>query len=195
MCSLVALHYDAQAKIGCGIRAIEVRQTPEYGSKGFYIVRTDGSDTDFSYLKCLEPRAAEHKFTAACRLAVQPHIDRYRLYFFRVAKKPTCPLTGEPLTLENAHVDHCPPFTFDRIVNAFAHLYGINADDPSLCKRADNLTTPLFADEVMRDRFVQFHNAFAQLRVVSASANVSLVTQSVRLGQDRVDAAAVAQRN
>ena len=87
--------------------------------------------------------------------------------------------------MANAHVDHCPPFTFERIVKSFCVLYGIDMDDPKLCKQADNLTTPLFADEVMRDRFVQYHNGYAQLRIVSQSANVSLVTQSVRTGTDK----------
>ena len=183
---LVRMHHDAALKIGCGIAAIEVRPTPPYNSKAFHIVRQDGTYTDFSYNQCLEPRPVEHKFIDACRCAVRPHIERYRLYFFRLAKTPTCPLTGEPLTLENSHVDHCPPFTFERIVRAFLELYGFKADDPRLCKRGDNITEPLFADDVMRDRFVQFHNCFAQLRVVSGPANVTLVTQSVRLGQDRL---------
>lgn len=186
MLDLLAHHYDAKSKIGCGVARIEIRRSPEYGSKTFYIVRKDGSTTDFSYTKCLESHPAEHKFIDACRHAVKPHIDWYRAQFFRTAVKPTCPLTGQPLTLENAHVDHCPPFTFERIVSSFAMLIGVDQDNPALVRHGDNLTIPLLANDLLRDRFVQYHNNVAQLRVVSDQANITLVTGVVRKGLDNI---------
>lgn len=44
---LAPMHPDAEEKIGDGIDHFEVR-VYDYGTRGFCIVRTDGTDTDFS---------------------------------------------------------------------------------------------------------------------------------------------------
>lgn len=150
-----------------------------YGSKarGFWIVRRDGSETDFSYKKCLEGERVYHNtFVRACRFAIKDYIEAFKSDFFRVAIKPTCGLTGIPLTPNDCHVDHTPPFTFDRIVQAFAVLHGLDMNDPCLTIRGvDGLVVPTFSSEMLREQFILFHNAFAQLRVISIEANLSLV--------------------
>lgn len=40
------------AQIGCGLAGFQVRKFNEGGALAFYVVRTDGSAEDFSYLKC-----------------------------------------------------------------------------------------------------------------------------------------------
>jgi hypothetical protein len=51
-------HPDAVEKIGCGVRAFRVG-TSKYGNRCFEAVRTDGTWTEFSYLKCAKGSEAE----------------------------------------------------------------------------------------------------------------------------------------
>lgn len=55
---LLALHPRAAEKVGPGVEHFYVAGAA-YGSRCFYVKRTDGTRTDFSYLKCLAaPKAA-----------------------------------------------------------------------------------------------------------------------------------------
>lgn len=56
LCALVSRHPRAAEKICAGIRHFTVGAA-SYGTRCFYLTRTDGSRTDFSYLKCV--RGAE----------------------------------------------------------------------------------------------------------------------------------------
>lgn len=47
-------HDRASDKIGVGVKEIVVKPHPKFISKCFVIVRTDGSEEDFSYLKCVD---------------------------------------------------------------------------------------------------------------------------------------------
>ena len=48
-------HEDAKKKIGeSGIKSIQVKVHQEHDSKCYYVVRNDGSRSDFSYRKCVE---------------------------------------------------------------------------------------------------------------------------------------------
>eukprot|EP00250_Pteridium_aquilinum_P003201 c13519_g1_i1 orf=67-939(+) len=47
-------HQEPQKKIGAGIEAFQVRMNPEFYSRCYYIVRSDGSVEDFSYRKCVD---------------------------------------------------------------------------------------------------------------------------------------------
>lgn len=180
MADLLVMHPQAAKKIGPGISTILVRGNP-WGGKTFYVLRTDGSETDFSFHMCFQGERADRlSFRAACRYAVLPYVREARSRFFEMAEQPTCPLTGAPLTIDTCHIDHAPPYTFDRIYRAFLVLNDIDENDSSLCRHADNEIDPLFADPVLRDRWVAFHHGLAQLRAISADANTRLVKNFVR---------------
>ena len=51
---LEKVHGDFEKKVGCGIKAFQVKMHPEHDSKCYYVMRTNGSMTDFSYRKCVE---------------------------------------------------------------------------------------------------------------------------------------------
>lgn len=48
----LALHPDSDAKVGCGITHFSVRSA-DFGSKCFWVNRTDGSTEKFSYKACI----------------------------------------------------------------------------------------------------------------------------------------------
>jgi len=74
--SLLHLVFDASlsTQIGTGLRAFQVREHPEHGSRCFFVVRTDGSAEDFSYRKCAEalfPSAGSDAPASALRRGVR----------------------------------------------------------------------------------------------------------------------------
>ncbi|WP_265516902.1 DCL family protein [Nitratireductor luteus] len=48
----LALHPDAEAKVGCGITHFSVRSA-DFGTKCFWINRPDGTTEKFSYKACI----------------------------------------------------------------------------------------------------------------------------------------------
>jgi hypothetical protein len=69
--ALLNRHPEAGQKIGVGLRAFLVDKD-ESGSQCFWLERTDGSRTDFSFHACIkgQPRSVEKEFPAACRYRV-----------------------------------------------------------------------------------------------------------------------------
>lgn len=49
----LSLHRDAAQKIGCGVAHFSVRSA-DFGSKCFWVNRSDGTTEDFSYITCLK---------------------------------------------------------------------------------------------------------------------------------------------
>jgi hypothetical protein len=52
LAAALARHPDAAEKIGQGIAHFEVK-TADYGTRCFWVCRTDGSKEKFSYFSCL----------------------------------------------------------------------------------------------------------------------------------------------
>lgn len=52
----VALHPDAPTKIGCGISNFSVRSA-DFGSKCFWVNRTDGTTENFSISSCIHTKS------------------------------------------------------------------------------------------------------------------------------------------
>jgi hypothetical protein len=50
--SALALHPEAQTKLGCGITHFSVRSA-DFGTKCFWLNRTDGTTEKFSYKACV----------------------------------------------------------------------------------------------------------------------------------------------
>lgn len=48
----LALHPEAAVKVGCGIKHFSVRSA-DFGTKCFWVNRTDGSTEKFSYASCI----------------------------------------------------------------------------------------------------------------------------------------------
>ncbi|KAG0555506.1 hypothetical protein KC19_12G173900 [Ceratodon purpureus] len=55
--AVLKYHHKYSEKVGCGIAYIKVDNSPDYPDvRCFWLVRTDGSATDFSYRKCLREK-------------------------------------------------------------------------------------------------------------------------------------------
>jgi hypothetical protein len=142
----------------------------------FVLVRTDGSRTDFSFMKCLRTPSSLDRFRAACRRTVADDVLAFkRAHFERhadAARCVVCPLSGRRLGWHQVHVDHAPPWTFRRIVDAFIEREGIRPDEAVIFGTADGEVEPRLADPRLAERFRRFHGETASLRVISATENL-----------------------
>src|SRR5271170_6934999 len=103
LADLLLRHPEAVDKIGSGIDHFEVRVPPQFGGLCFWIVRTDGSETDFSFMTCVRGRAklVSQEFREACRMAIQNDVAKAKqAYFTRnqdVSGRVACEVTGQLL--------------------------------------------------------------------------------------------------
>jgi hypothetical protein len=181
---------DGASKIGCGIDHFEVRMNymPNRGStKGFWVVRTDGSETDFSFISAVkgEPKAQAQEFADACRAAVAADLVKAKKTFFEEYGGATgvvpCEMTDAPITQAEAHLDHAFP-TFGQLVVTFRAARGWHAEIPQgvLTRAQDGQTTTTFTDPEVAKAFMDFHHAAATLRIVAKGKNLSMAAGARR---------------
>jgi hypothetical protein len=172
MRDVLDMHPDSDIKIGCGVVRMFVRQNAVYRrNREFWLQRLDGSETDFSFNECLKPTTPLKKFKIACRNTIREDVIAFRDQ--NLSQDSVCPFKGQTLTVQNTHVDHVPPATFDAIVHDFIKLHSINPTEVKLTGARDGEIGDNFADSNLSEAFRQFHNEKAQLRLVSAKANLS----------------------
>lgn len=170
------LHPSADQKVGCGIAAIEVRRNPVYTqTQGFWIVRSDGSDTDISYLECLTETPHHKRFERACRVAVEPSVIWFKQTAFDNAGGFLhCPFTGEKLTFTSCHADHIAPKTFQSLLADFVRIHGIDIDSLQVNGKGDDGAIQDTLDNADLERlWIEYHDRHAELRIVSRIGNLS----------------------
>lgn len=179
MLDVLALHPDADIKIGIGIKAIYVKTNPVYkNTRGFWIVRKDDTQTDFSYLECLRETSHKKRFLNACRVAIEPYIINLKNKFFEEldGQIAFCPITGEVIRLTNCHVDHKAPKTFNNIVSSFIVDKQIDVNTVKIHgKGEDGAIQDTFENKELEKIWIDYHNANAELQIVSRRANLSIL--------------------
>ncbi|WP_018791465.1 DCL family protein [Salinispora arenicola] len=183
---LLLRHHDPVGKIGCGILRYEVRQNPAYPSQtSFYLVRVDGTETDFSFIRCITPTNQRYSALEAMRQAIAPQVIAVVERTFAEQKTVTCALTGVPLiSRQDAHVDHAQP-TFLDLATAFAENVG--GWDMVQVASGDGVIGTQMADDQQREAWCVFHAERANLRVVSIQANLSLLRRGQRRATDSAE--------
>jgi hypothetical protein len=113
---LLARHPTFDQKRGAGVLGFIVTQA-QYNSRHFRILRTDWTDTDFSYRKCIAaPPTALQAVIRALRIEVQQDILQAKHHYFELngdeLGRVPCKLTRTLVTIDEADADHAP-FSFD----------------------------------------------------------------------------------
>jgi hypothetical protein len=177
--ALLDRHPSAEIKVGSGVRAIRVVNFQPYKNRGFELERVDGSRTDFSYLRCLNPETKLAKLKRACRFAVSPDIIAFRNAFFGRGQA-AYEVSGRFVTVETCHVDHAPPMTFKVIFEAFMQEYGVNIDKIALsgCD-VDGSTTYDIEHPAIKSLWVNFHNKHASLRILHVDTHKEVTRGTV----------------
>lgn len=172
--ALLEYHPTGKEKQGAGVQAIVVRTNPVYRhQRNFWLIRVDGTETDFSYTKCLQPPTARGLFHSACRAAIKPQMESFRREFFSQESAPKCPVTSSPLTFGKAHVDHKAPLTFEALVDDFVSQNNINVDTVELIAQDGLIGREL--PEELRLSFSEYHQKRAVLWMVSPEANLGVL--------------------
>jgi hypothetical protein len=185
MLSLIDRHQEREQKIGVGVADIRIAVNPKYKNRMFEITRLDGSTTDFSYRVCIRPTTSLDNFIGACRAIASEQVKQYKVERFSHAGadgRIACDLSGRMVTMKEAHVDHEPPATFDRLRRDFVVAIGLDPEQVVTTGHADNETVLGFADPAVADAFARFHRERARLRLLSIGANLS----DTRRGAQRV---------
>ena len=175
--ALINRHPEAGQKIGVGLRAFFVDKD-ESGSRCFWLERTDGSRTDFSFHACIkgQPRSVEKEFSKACRQAIRADLKKAKETHFEIhgnqLGQVSCELTGKMITIEEAHLDHMPPMTFQVIVESFLTANAIVPNQSMLTEMKDAQFSTIFTDKELERNFQIYHHKIARLRILAASENL-----------------------
>ena len=169
-------HFERRLNTGTG-----------WSNSGFWVVRLDGSATDFSYIWAVRglPGDRSKDFYGACREAVAldlvlakkrafaEHGDAHGLV--------ACELTGVMVSIDDSHLDHAWP-NFSHIVSGFRAARGWSGHIPDgiVSAPADGQTTPTFVDKAVADAFRDYHHSQAMLRILTKSANLQTASQARR---------------
>jgi len=158
--SLLDFHPRAEEKIGSGVVTITVEANDRNTKyKQFVLHRTDGSHTEFSYIKCVDGEVPFSRlFAAACRTAIDPQIQEFRALHTAQENNGT-------------HVDHHIT-SFKRIVDDFYHNNPIPPDNVVILGFGDNETSKYFADKELEKRFADYHRSRATLKLIPAQENL-----------------------
>ncbi len=151
------IHEEPQRKFGAGVKSLSIRMNYQYsksGTRGFWITRIDGTETDISYL----PKRSQHtKVTKALRTAVQPTIDEFRM---------------KHGVIVGAHIDHAGDWPFSRIVSEFERQIGCKVEKLKVKSHNDGDMTNYLQDENIAARFKAFHDNVCQLEYLDAKENM-----------------------
>ena len=167
-------HWDYINKIGVGIKSIKKVPDAMFGKhRAFWIYRTDGTNTDISYIiSKISKRDFLKDFKCACRELTRPQINEFRKKEFGNNKYIKCELSNDMVTMIDCHVDHSSP-TFEEIIQLYLKENPIIDFESILSKPKDCQLVSEIIDLNIRDDFYNFHKSKANLRILSANANLS----------------------
>lgn len=180
LCALLE-RYDASvttgpSKVGSGVAHFVTRENEAHGGTtiGFWVVRTDGSETDFSFKTAVSgrPKDADAELVEACRESVYPLLADLKSAHFKSAssqgRQVTCEISGDPVNIYDARLDYAPT-EFRDLVWAFRIKEGWQKSIPLgvLSVPGDGQLTTQFVDIDAMARFRAFHAQHAKLRVVA----------------------------
>ena len=166
-------------KAGAGVQYFETRINRAHGgfNVGFWVVRTDGSETDFSFIKAIaaSPTPRAQLFADACRSAIDDDIVTAKARYFAdhgdQDQRVVCPISGVRLRRNDARVDYTlTPFRM--IALAFRDVQGWDVETAAgqVSASADAQLTATFTNPIIADAFRRHHHASARVRLVSKSA-------------------------
>jgi hypothetical protein len=169
--ALLDRHPTAEQKIGCGVVALYVRKG-SHGTRCFWLRRSDGTETDFSYRECLTPTTHRTKVMAAMRHAVADQIIDFKRRAFCTSVKVPCAVSGQLLGPDDCDVDHHEP-TFREIVDAFFGATGWSAETVHVMPSVDGRLGDVLADANLAEIWKGFHFSRARFRIVEKKINRS----------------------
>lgn len=154
---------------GQNIVAIYVRKSAHFPNQQFWIKREDGTETDISYLSCINPTKPIDEIMAACRRAVESIIKEYK---FKHVYPTTSDLSGQSIQCpDDAEVDHYD-MDFVELVRNWVSLNGGEEKVHSkINETEDGSEKTEFTDRALVESFIQYHNSNTHLRLITVEEN------------------------
>ncbi|WP_329167785.1 DCL family protein [Streptomyces sp. NBC_01685] len=166
---LIDMHPDAVEKIGCGVDSFVIDRPMVGRHSGFKLVRTDGTEIDFSFLTCLSPPNHRQQVLAAMRGEVTSTISAY--FASRAGTNTlTSDLSGTPLDANDPHVSHFQGPPFIEIATQFTTTAG--GWDQIELNSASAAGYAKFKDRALAQQWVEHHKAHAKLGLLTAQENL-----------------------
>lgn len=172
--ALLSCHPNAEEKIGVGVKHFEVRPSRWQG-RCFWVVRRDGSETDFSFMECLKPASPKRNVLDALRTAIKDQVFAFKDEAFLKKDTVRCAVTGEPVSRHACHVDHEPPKTFEALAEEFLGSEGLDYLALAVGGYGDGEQEKRLLDPQLASRWAEFHRQHARLRITTKRANLSIV--------------------
>jgi len=171
---LIAIHPEAEMKLGSGISHFSVERDAEFGTtRHFVIHRIDGSKTDVSFHSAIDGRNERRDRLEALRRAIEQQILDFRTSAFASCDTLTCPFRGVAITETSYHIDHEPPKTFVTLVKQWLNAEGLRLADLQITPPADNQIVTEMTDCTQLQSWLEFHREHAKLRLLSPLGNLS----------------------
>ncbi|MFE3373922.1 DCL family protein [Streptomyces sp. NPDC059173] len=165
---LIELHPDAPEKIGCGLDSFVIDQPMRGRHSEFKIVRTDGTEIDFSYQSRLSPPSHRTQVLAAMRGETVGTTTAY--FAMRAATNTlTSDQSGTPLDANDPHISHFQGPPFVDIATQFAA--GAGWDQIEL-NSATTTGYAKFKDRALAQQWVEHHKAHAVLGLLTPQENL-----------------------
>ncbi|MCO3721290.1 DCL family protein [Pseudomonas aeruginosa] len=163
---LIALHPDAERKIGSGVDHFKIERNALGAGQGLWLVRSDGTEESFSYKRCITGvrQSSYGKVCEALRFSVRSQLIEFRETLKLPAK---CAISGEGIVhRSNLHIDHKVPFW--RLLLAFSEIHRV---DLSLLDTVGSGEALALVDQDISKAFQAFHMAHAELQPSCKAAN------------------------
>lgn len=169
---LFSRHPEFDEKRGCGIKHVQVTINPVYGDRCFWLIRSDGSAIDISYLTCVKAKkkSQREQMMAACRHAVVDQILDYKRWKFGDKFLINCDMTGRLVSKDDADIDHVIPFV--QLVERFIQRFRIDVESILFVENEFGVSVD-FGDEHLKKSWQLFHQQNAVLQVAHRKENQS----------------------
>ena len=147
--------YDIVVRINRGIH---------FSNRGLWLLRCDGTEVDISWPVALDAKPTSHSrlMRDAARHAIHPQIQA-----FRDKGGHVCAICGKPVSRQDTHIDHTPPYTFENLFTQWFASDGVDID------LDDTGLHPVFSSPAVSMAWQHFHAAFAVLQVTHGKCNMS----------------------
>ena len=142
----------------------------------FYIIREDGTETDFSYKTALAGKTCKitHIKHALRCIVQQQQWDAKTEYFEKYQDNKgyvVCPVTNLKVKYKESHVDHYP-IKFETIVANWFKENNLTSTTFDLQDGGDNAICMVVSDKALENSFYDYHETNAKYRVILAKANL-----------------------
>ena len=173
---VLRMHEDFMEKTLGQSFEIGVRQcNVNWRNRQFYVLREDGSDTDFSYRTAISSKDKLSHLKATLRDSINEQTIAYKnKYFQENADRQgyvKCPETGLKIKKKDCHIDHFP-IQFDEIIKNWAELNNLASENILLVPPPDNGTVWFMQDTELLQSFKDYHEAVATYRLVLNKVNL-----------------------